>query len=342
MSTPGEHCRHMTILLCAVLLPLYCQAAEPNSSNFEKPTQNVRKPSSESELAYWLRNMFWDHGFTAEEAAHATGLSIEEVDRLRRQRRLFATTRPPRTPGGPLRVLPYPGGRHPRIGFLEGAIDPQRETKFSVFAPWDDTAYVVVDSPEAIWSNLGLTYLAHTHVPTIWSKQDIELQPLEWQRLSDGKLQIERQLPNGITFGASVLPHSDHVEMHLWLHNGTDMPLTDLRVQNCAMLKRMPGMTAQTNANKVFQDPYVACRGPGGRWVILAWEHCFHPWGNASCPCLHSDPKLPDCAPGQTVHANGWLSFFEGPDLQAELSRIDALGWKDRPFTPPEIASDAK
>ena len=24
--------------------------------------------------------------------------------------------------------MPYPGGRHPRIGFLEGAVDPQRET----------------------------------------------------------------------------------------------------------------------------------------------------------------------------------------------------------------------
>lgn len=29
---------------------------------------------------------------------------------------------------GKLRLLPYPGGRHPRIGFLDGAIDPQRDT----------------------------------------------------------------------------------------------------------------------------------------------------------------------------------------------------------------------
>jgi hypothetical protein len=38
------------------------------------------------------------------------------------------------------RVLPYPGGRHPRVGFLDGAIDPQRGTKASVFAPWGKTA----------------------------------------------------------------------------------------------------------------------------------------------------------------------------------------------------------
>src|SRR6202008_264781 len=90
---------------------------------------------------------------------------------------ISATTRPKR-PGG-LLVLPYPGGRHPRIGFLAGAVRPQRETKVSVFAPWDETSYVVADVPEAIWSNLGLTYLAHTHVDTVWTKQQIELEPLE-------------------------------------------------------------------------------------------------------------------------------------------------------------------
>ena len=54
------------------------------------------------------------------------------------------------------------------IGFLDGAVMPQRETKVSVFTPWDDAGYVVADVPEAILSNLGLTYLAHTHIPTLW------------------------------------------------------------------------------------------------------------------------------------------------------------------------------
>ena len=43
-----------------------------------------------------------------------------------------------------------------------------------------------MDVPEAVWSNLGLTYLAHTHVPTLWTKQDIELPQLEWERRDDG------------------------------------------------------------------------------------------------------------------------------------------------------------
>ena len=67
-------------------------------------------------------------------------------------------TRPQRTADEPLLVLPYPGGRHPRTGFLEGAMRPQRETKISIFTPWDNHSYVVLDIPEAIWSNLGLTY----------------------------------------------------------------------------------------------------------------------------------------------------------------------------------------
>ena len=79
------------------------------------------------------------------------------------------STRQPANPLSVLKVLPYPGGRHPRIGFLDGAIRPQRETKFSVFLPWDLSQYVVVDLPEAIWMKRGkdreLLYLAHTARP---------------------------------------------------------------------------------------------------------------------------------------------------------------------------------
>jgi len=42
---------------------------------------------------------------------------------------------------------------------------------------------------------------------------------------------------------------------------------------------------------------------------------------------LHSDPKFPDCAPGQTKQLRGWLSFYEGTDIEAEMHRIQTLGW---------------
>ena len=34
------------------------------------------------------------------------------------------------------------------------------------------------------------------------------------------------------------------------------------------------------------------------------------------CPCLHSDPRIPDCAPGKTQRLRGWPSFYEGEDVQ--------------------------
>jgi hypothetical protein len=267
------------------------------------------------------------HNFSVEEVVAATGLTDQEV-RSAIEKFGIARDRPPRAADAPLRVLPYPGGRHPRIGFLDGAVRPQRETKISVFTPWDPQSYVVVDAPEALWSNLGLTYLAHTHVPTVWTKQMIQLERLEWNRRDDGTLDIERTLPNGIRFQTTITPSKDAVRMEMSLANGAAELLTDLRVQMCVMLKGTAGFDEQTNDNKVFSKPFVACRSKtGDRWVITAWEPCDRVWGNPPCPCLHSDPKFPDCPPGETKRIRGWLSFYEGRDVEEELRRIRAA-WR--------------
>lgn len=283
----------------------------------------ARPAASEAELQYWLENMVRYHGFSVEETAAATGLSPEAVGE-----KLKAFGIKPESQKGreSLLVLPWPGGRHPRIGFLEGAILPQRETKVSVFTPWEDHDFVVVDVPEAIWSNLGLTYLAHTHIPTVFNKQGVTLKKLEWNRHDDGTLDIERVLPNGIRFGAVVRPKKDHVRMELWLKNGTPELLTDLRVQNCVMLKSASGFNEQTNDNKQSEGPYAIARSvDGNRWIITAWEPLHRTWYNARCPCLHSDPKFPDCKPGETVHLKGWLSFYEGNNIDSELRRITGV-----------------
>jgi hypothetical protein len=135
-------------------------------------TKNFRKPANDDELRYWLENMIWYHRFTNAEITAATGLTNEEIATAMEKFDIRPDNRPKPDKDSPLVVMPYPGGRHPRIGFLEGAINPQRETKFSVFTPWDRDSYVVLDVPEAIWSNLGLTYLAHTHIDTIWTKKN--------------------------------------------------------------------------------------------------------------------------------------------------------------------------
>jgi predicted amidohydrolase len=291
---------------------------------------DFRRPSNDAEMRFWLENMSVFHHFTADEISAATGLTIAEVGRELRRLGLAGKAAPERKAGEPLRVLPYPGGRHPRIGFLDGAVMPRRETKASVFTPWDESSYVVVDVPEAIFSNLGLTYLAHTHIPTIWDKQGITLPDLEWNRRDDGSLDIERTLPDGIAFGAKVSPTPTEVRMGLWLRNGTQEPLTGLRVQNCVMLAGARGFEAQTNANKLFRPPYAAARSDDGRrWIISAWVPNQRCWGNEPCPCLHSDPQFPDCPPGATVRLRGWLSFYEGDDIDQELKRIDQAGWRE-------------
>lgn len=297
-------------------------AAEPIAPS------DPRIPQGDLELRYWLTNMIVDHRFSHEEVHAATGLTAEQIADATRRLKIGDATEGTPTPPDRVRILPYPGGRHPRIGFQDGAINPQRETKFSAFLPWEGGGYVVVDMPEAIFSNLGLTYLAHTHVPTIWTNRGIELPRQEWQRRPDGSLASERTLPNGIRFAALVVPEKEGVRMELELNNGTKERLTDLRVQNCVMLKAAPGFDQQTNDNKHFQEPYVACRSSGGnRWIVTAWEPCHRAWANPPCPCLHSDPKFPDCEPGETRRVRGWLSFYEGSDLAGELKRLDGL-WR--------------
>ncbi|MCI0684670.1 MAG: hypothetical protein L0Y71_21445 [Gemmataceae bacterium] len=308
------------------LIAAFClfQAADSEAPNF-------RRPANDAELRSWLENMVWHHRFTTAEIRAATGLSNKDIAAALERFRIAPATKPKRPADSPLLTLPYPGGRHPRIGFLDGAIRPQRETKVSVFTPWDDASYVVVDVPEAIWSNLGLTYLAHTHVPTLWTKQKIELTQLEWSRRADGSFDIARQLPNGIAFRTKVVPAKDHVAMEMWLTNGTKEKLTDLRVQVCVLLKGAKGFEQQTKDNKVFSGPYVACKDQDGkRWIITAWQPLHRAWANPPCPCLHSDPKFPDCKPGETKRVHGRLWFYEGTEIEKEIRRLEKSGWDER------------
>ena len=288
----------------------------------------LRVAKGNTELRAWLENMVWYHRYSMAEMQQVTGLDEPELKARLAEFKILENNRPLR-PAGRLLVLPYPGGRHPRIGFLDGAVEPQRETKLSVFCPWDDHSYVVMDVPEAIWSNLGLTYLAHTHINTIWDTQGTQLEQQEWQRTDDGSFTMQRVLPNGIEFGTTAKVMSDHVAMTMFLKNGTSEPLSDLRVQNCVMLKGAEGFDQQTNDNKTFADGYaVAKSADGARWIISGWEPVHRAWGNARCPCLHSDPKFPDCNPGETQTLRGWFSFYQGTDIDPELKRIESTGWR--------------
>lgn len=290
-----------------------------------------RRPETEGELRYWLSNMVVDHGYDEWEVRAATGLPLSEIREAVARLGLTNGKATPRA-HNELAIRPYPGGRHPRIGFLDGAMRPQRETKFSVFAPWEGGGYAVVDVPEAIWVNRTegreLLYLAHTHVPTLWSKRQMTLAPLEWQVEGEHSLSVERRLPNNITFGARVRVDAELVRMELWLENGSEQTLTGLNVQNCVMLRELAGFNQLSNDNKVMASPYSAAHDETRRrWVITAWEHCRRPWANPNCPCLHADPQFPDCPPGESRRLRGLVTFFSGENVEGEFKRLDPL-WR--------------
>ena len=285
---------------------------------------------TDTELRYWLENMR-HHRYSPQEAAAATGLGIARARRLLEASAVRSGTGPGRDGGGRIRVLPYPGGRHPRIGFLEGAIDPQRDTKVSVFCPWEDGGYVVVDLPEAMWRDGAekpeLMYLAHTHIPTVWDRTHTRLPPLDWVRKPAGILESSRKLPDAVEFSARVVPGKEFVDMELRLKNGSQAALSGLRTQICVMLKGAPDFNAQTLDNKIKTGWLMATGSADSRrWVLTVWQRA-RPWGNKKVPCMHSDPVFPDLAPGEEARLRGRLWFYQGDDSKAEVER-QLEAWK--------------
>lgn len=290
----------------------------------EKLALPVEMVATRKEPRYWLENMLVHHRFTFEEAARVFGWSANEVEAKATELKITPSAAPEKPVDGKVRVLPYPGGREVRRGFTDGNIDFQRGMKASVFLPWDATSYVVVDLPEAIFFQRGLLYLAHTHIPTVWDEQNLQLDNIDWTREPNGSLHFERVLPNKVAFGASIQPQVGSVEMELWLRNGTEEALTGLRTQICGHLKGAPDFNEQTTTNKIFRAPTVAVHSAGGdRWIITTWERCGRAWGQPLVPCVHADPVLPDCPPGETVRVRGRLWFYEGREIEPALERAE-------------------
>jgi peptidoglycan/xylan/chitin deacetylase (PgdA/CDA1 family) len=257
--------------------------------------------TSRVDSSYWLENMMRWHNYSAEESAEVLGWPAAQVAAWAAQ---AGSTAPHRG------LAPYPGGRHPRIGFLEGMIEPIRGTKASVFSPWGDGGYAVIDLPEAVFSNTGLLFLAHTHVPTVWDTQHVQLDNRDWARAEDGALSNAWPLPNGVKIGAEAHPAENGADFRLWLENGTAETLTGLRTQVCVMLKGLPGFEAQDLDNKEFSErAATATSSDGTRKVTVEFTHCGRAWGNPLCPCIHADPVFPDCPPGERTEVSGTLRF---------------------------------
>ena len=284
----------------------------------------ARISQSRRETSYWF-NIMKRHGYTVAETRMASGLDAIRANAALEKARIG------RVKGSLLEVLPYPGGRHPRIGFRDGEIRPQRETKLSVFSPWSTNDYIVLDIPEAIWNNTPrgreLLYLAHKHIPTMWDKRDVVLTQGEWQTIRGGYESV-RVFPNNVELQTRVWPTGDGVKMEMQLTNNSKNPLTGLYTQNCVMLGYMNDFNQQTTDNKVFTPMAVACGNPTGtKWILYAWQACKRGWGSDLCPCLHSDPHFPDIPVGESVVLRGWLSFYEGTDVDKALATVNKMPW---------------
>ncbi|MCA2964533.1 MAG: polysaccharide deacetylase family protein [Acidobacteriaceae bacterium] len=252
----------------------------------------VEVEQTRARLPYW-RGVMAEHGFSAGETGLVTGQ--EE------------TGAKGGAPAG-LALRPYPGGRHPRIGFLDGMVAPMRGTKASVFLPWAGAGYVIVDVPEAVMANGKIHFLGHTHIPTVWDERNQVVANRDWTVGEDGSLRNEWVLGDGVKIGATVRLEGGEVRMTCRVENGTAETLREMRAQVCVMFRNAPGFTAQTNDNKTLGERVATVRA-GERAIHVEWTPVQRVWGNPRCPCMHSDPRFPDCRPGEAVEAQGRMWF---------------------------------
>jgi hypothetical protein len=288
-----------------------------DDSDLDWPNEVI---STRENLDYWLANMYQDHKYSTKDMMGVTGLKDQVLNQHLSQLDTFKENS---EANKMIKVRPYPGFRHPRINFKEGMLSPMRGTKASIFLPWAPEEYVVLDLPEALFTQFGLTFLGHKHIPTVFDYQKTVIENSEWTLSENGSLSNTWELPINVIIGAEIYPREKSVDMKLWMQNNSDTTFTDLQSQVCVMFKEATQFNELTNENKIFDSPVAAVKsGDSGQWIITAWNNGNHAWGNANCPCMHSDPKFPDSKPGETVSVSGKIWFYEGESIENEIESI--------------------
>lgn len=218
-----------------------------------------------------------------------------------------------------------------------------------VSPPWPSQDYIWLDFPEAIFTNIGLIFLSHVNPPFPVVFPDLPKVP--WQETPAG-IKFDRDLPNGIRFGGSVVKKkASVVSINLYIDNRSKEPLTTIKLQTCAFLRAIQEFGDYSYDNKLVHVPdkgwmkFTEARDSGltsGRFklgwrggpavcdlpvmitvsnqdkrlVAMTWfDHTNAMVSNRERPCMHADPVFPDLEPGQRADINGELIFFEGsPD----------------------------
>jgi hypothetical protein len=90
------------------------------------------------------------------------------------------------------------------------------------------------------------------------------------------------------------------------------------------------GPAFKPNADQWIREtgdsPLLARRLPGrDAWIAWLWPNATGYFGNTQSPCMHMDPILPECPPGQRRSLFGRLLCFDGP-----WEKLYALAQRER------------
>jgi len=231
----------------------------------------------------------------------------------------------------------FPGSWRPHYPFEQIAwISP----------PWPSHDYLWLDFPEAIFTDIGLIYLSHVNPkhPVLFPN----LPKVPWKQLSNG-LAYRRVLPNGIEFGGKLYTDKPAtVNTELYIKNGSEKPLRNIRLQTCLFLRAIKEFSDFTANNKYVHLPdlgwmpfpeaqktglkkgiyrlgwrggppsadlpvMVTVSNQAERLVAFTWERdTFSLVCNPDHPCMHADPYFPDLDPGDSAVIHGRIIFYEG------------------------------
>ena len=215
-----------------------------------------------------------------------------------------------------------------------------------VHLPWPGAGTVMLDFPEAVFSDQGLLFLSHRSA--CFHPKWPDLPKADWQSVPGG-IAFERRLPNGFVYGGRLVAATDdRVDMALWARNEDDISIGQLKTQVCVYLPKAPDFAERTMDNKWvhvtgrgwmrydeaeaagvktgqwrlgWRSGLPSCDAPliattsadGTRLVATEWgDATYALTGNPAHPCMHADPDWPDLAPGASAEITGRLHFFDG------------------------------
>jgi hypothetical protein len=168
-------------------------------------------------------------------------------------------------------------------------------------------------------------------------------------KIVQGGLAYERKLPNGMSFGGSLVKGDEGVvSLELHIDNGSNVDIDKITLQTCIFLRAAKEFSEFTTENKYVHLPergWVTFQeatkigGEGGRFrvgwrsgptsadlpvmatlsregerlVAVTWlGDTYSLVTNPGHPCMHADPAYPRIPSGSSASIRGEVIFFEG------------------------------